>query len=443
MVVEAACGDDRQGDVAGVDGESSATASVGTESSAASTSSAATDGASSEGTSPSSADASTSADDGDSSIGEFKFDLTPVPDGPPVGCAEQCGEVGFSYIYIANSAESTMSKINTETMEEEGRYLTHPSGGGDPSRTSVTIDGELGSINNRETGGTLTVWTRTEHCDPMTNGVPGLQTSTGPNEVLPWGLDDCVAWFTDTVGNMRAIAWVAGEYNRETCEYEGQWLWAASTAPVVVYRLDRDTGTILDEVAVPQITYGYGGATDAEGNFWIISRGDELARIDADDLSVQAWTIPHDVYGVTVASDGRVWMSALLSSTTSAVRFTPATETFELATGDVAYAMSGIAEDAMGRMWMNDWNDPYKIYPIDKETMVTGEPFVMGAGNVAKGIAVDRHGFVWTAHFDDVAYRMDPDADTVDTVGGLVYPYTYSDMTGGALQSVTCGSPTG
>jgi len=386
-----------------------------------------------------------SGDQGDSE-GGAKFDVGGMPDAAGGGCEQSCGETGFSYIYIANSNLSMMSKINTETLVEEGRYLTRDGAGGNPSRTSVSIDGRMGSINNRNIGGVLTVWTVPELCDVNKNGQAGLQTSTGPGDVLAWNEDDCVAWFTDIPGAMRPIAWVAGEYNQTTCQWENQKLWTATSSNVMAYRLDGETGVIEDMVAVPGLGFGYGGAADADGNFWLIDLGVNLARVDAQDLSVQNWQIPNSqsVYGITVASDGRVWMSANMSATTSAVRFTPGTETFDFATGNVAWAQSGIAEDAMGRMWMNDWNSPYKIYPIDKETMVTGEAFIVeGATSSAKGIAVDKDGYVWTAHFDNRAYRMDVDNGVTDFVAGLDYPYTYSDMTGGALTGVTCGSPTG
>lgn len=382
----------------------------------------------------------------DSDTSDHKFDVGTLPDAGEGSCEQKCGGEGFSYIFVANSNISQMSKINTETMVEEGRYLTRADGNGNPSRTSVSIDGQLGSINNRAGGGVLTVWTRPELCDPLKNGQPGLQTSTGPDDVLPWEEDDCVAWFTDIPGAMRPIAWTAGEYNSTTCTYENQTLWTATSSNVTAYRLERDTGAILDEVPVPGIGFGYGGAADSEGNFWIIDLGTSLARVDADDLSVSNWTIPDNVsvYGITVASDGRVWMAANMSGTTSAVRFDPVTEQFDFATGPVANAQSGIAEDAQGRMWMNDWSSPPRIFPIDKDTMATGEPFVVApATSSAKGIAVDKNGFIWTAHFDNRAYRIDPDNGVIDFVEGLDFPYTYSDMTGGALTGVTCGSPTG
>jgi streptogramin lyase len=125
------------------------------------------------------------------------------------------------------------------------------------------------------------------------------------------------------------------------------------------------------------------------------------------------------------------------------VAFDPETETFETATGNIASAQTGIAEGPDGNMYMNHWND-VSIYPIDMETMVTGDPIDNPhAGSSCKGVSVDKDGHIWTPCFDDRAYRYDLENDEITWVEGLDYPYTYSDMTGGALTGVTCGSPTG
>jgi hypothetical protein len=54
--------------------------------------------------------------DGDADEGDdgFKFDIHGIPDGE-IDC--QCGTtLDFSYIWIANSTQSTVTKLNTETM---------------------------------------------------------------------------------------------------------------------------------------------------------------------------------------------------------------------------------------------------------------------------------------------------------------------------------------
>ena len=56
------------------------------------------------------------------------------------------------------------------------------------------------------------------------------------------------------------------------------------------------------------------------------------------------------------------------------------------------------------------------------------------------GISVDFFGNVWGVSFaGSNAYRADPETGTVDTYNGLFGAYTYSDMTGFALQSAGAG----
>ncbi len=132
-----------------------------------------------------------------STEGAMKFDFGNQGDVPLVndcsGGGGGMGEVEFSYIWVANSPESTISKINTMTMLEEGRYLTRPDSAGNPSRTSVSLSGAV-AVANRA-GGITKVIAEPVKCDEMANGVPGLQTSSGAGDVLPWGQDDCLAWY--------------------------------------------------------------------------------------------------------------------------------------------------------------------------------------------------------------------------------------------------------
>src|SRR5690349_21008809 len=66
--------------------------------------------------------------------GGTKFGLATFPDsGDGLACG--CGNTEWSYVWISNSAEHTVSKINTRTMIEEGRYHTRADNSGNPSRT--------------------------------------------------------------------------------------------------------------------------------------------------------------------------------------------------------------------------------------------------------------------------------------------------------------------
>src|SRR5690606_12080139 len=117
---------------------------------------------------------------------------------PPDNCEVKCGETGWSYVWVANSTENTISKIDTREMTEVGRYRTRPDHLGSPSRTSVSIDAKAVVVANRS-GGITKIWSREEYCtDKNGNGV--IDTSTGKLDVLPFDQDECIAWYTEFPG---------------------------------------------------------------------------------------------------------------------------------------------------------------------------------------------------------------------------------------------------
>jgi hypothetical protein len=389
-------------------------------------------------------------------------------DGPDVDCG--CGsELGFSYIWIANSTLGAVSKINTMTMMEEGRYLTRADGSGNPSRTSVSLSGRRAAVANRA-GGVAAFWATPELCDPMANGVPGLQTSAGMADVLPFGDDDCLAWYADfDYTTQRPIAWMPGVLNRETCEYDEEKLWtsgcnAAEDESIWAHRIDGDTGVVLDTVEVvgfPCDTYGgYGGAVDVDGNLWIGNQtgGAKLARIDGASLQPTIYPAPVNPYGITVDHLGRPWLTSdstqnsglvpgLVGAASAAV-FDPDTETWMLAQSALAWGQSGLQEDAEGRMWVtyyaynDDWPGGNGITWIDVETLEVGPAIPLEqqgvASGLAKGISIDLQGNVWSVWMGTTAVRYDPDSGQADAYTGLEGAYTYSDMTGWALQNAAC-----
>lgn len=359
-----------------------------------------------------------------------------------------CGVSDFSYIWIANSQESTVSKINTRTLVEEGRYLTRATPGS-PSRTSVSVDGRAVAVANRN-GGVVKIWARAEDCK-------GPNTSAGANDVKPWGADDCVAWYTDFPDaiSQRPVQWTTGVLNPVTCAWDDQKIWTAEGRDpsdpgkeggfckddrVWVHRLDGASGVIEDtvELPFPCTTFGvYGGAVDSTNDLWLsrLFEGSPGAiRVDFDDLSYEEIG-PFYGYGITVDHKGRIW-----GGTGVPGRWDPMAKTWTKIEGSIMNAGVGLAEDHQDRMWVGIIGG---IQAIDPETMLLG-PTVMFAGEQVqcKGISVDVDGFIWAVPDNaDRAYRVDPDDLTYEQIGGLVGAYTYSDMTGGTLKSVACNPP--
>lgn len=381
------------------------------------------------------------------------FDVGNMPDGGNGGCQQQaCGESEWSYIWIANSTENTISKVDTRTMVEEGRYYTRPDSGGSPSRTSVSIDGRGVAVANR-LGGVTKFHALHEDCvDTNANGV--IDTSSGgAGSMLPFAQEECVAWHTPFPGatTQRPVAWTSGVYDPATCTYQDQMVWTSAafgtggTWPctgangIYVYRLDGETGMMLDEVHMPDVTCGttlgpYGGAVDFNNDLWMyIWSAGTIVHVEYDTLDYE--TLPGGSYGITVDTNGRVWVD-------SGSRYDPLAGTWTQKIGSLpGSGGSGVAQDQQGRIWTATTGG---VGWIDMETMVVGDTIPLPEGGLYRGIAVDFDGYIWAVLLGGTtAHKIDPETYAVQTFTGLNSPYTYSDMAGGQLSSVTCNPPAG
>ncbi|MFO7568095.1 MAG: hypothetical protein R6X02_35975 [Enhygromyxa sp.] len=377
-----------------------------------------------------------------------KFDLASVPDAALSTCGEgQMGDEVLSYIWVANSSEGTISKINTKTMVEEGRYRTRPDNSGSPSRTSVNLGGDV-AVANRS-GGVTKVIANPEHCDEMQNGVPGLQTSTGKFDVLAWGQDDCVAWYTPLQYSAnRPAAWSFGTIDQATCEVHDAKFWTAASSGsgynAHAFRLNGDTGEIEVDVPLPAMqhnSYGpYGGAVDPDENFWMISHGNgaDLARVDADTLVVSVWDIPQQMmaYGFTIDEYGRPWIGGAGGSGITMV-FDPEIEDFIT----LPKAGLGMGQSSDGLMWQAMFSSQNGVRAWDIDTLQIVKEINIPVTS-SRGVSVDIDGYIWFIEVGNRAFKIDPSNDTYQVYEGLVGAYTYSDMTGNAL-SIVAGSIAG
>lgn len=376
--------------------------------------------------------------------------------GGPTGGVGGCG-CDLTYIWVANATEGTVSKINTRTLVEEGRYLTREDGNGNPSRTSVNLAGDV-AVANRH-GGLVKFYAETEDCVDA-NGDGMIQTSTGKDDVLPWAQEECRAWYLDfPTTNQRPVAWTGGTAGPDACDDTDANVWTVTSevpglfpgmggaGGVIAYLVDGNAGAILESVTVPDFPGGsfgaYGGAVDAAGNLWFTSLGfpgGMLGRVDGDTLTSQVWTVPQGIapYGITVDHLGRVWLSSNLGSI--AGRYDPVADTWATVEGFGGGA--GLAEGPDGMMWISAGN---QVIGVDLETLAVGPTWQ--SDESLKGLGFDVDGFLWAVTWKDpdvpesqaIAYKLDTSTMQVnDFYLGLTDPYTYSDMTGYALDTVTC-----
>jgi hypothetical protein len=360
-------------------------------------------------------------------------------------CEVKCGETDWSYVWIANSGEHTVSKLDTRTMTEVGRYRTRPDHLGSPSRTSVSIDAKAVVVANRH-GGLTKIWAREEYCDDK-NGNGKIDTSTGKNDVLPFDQEECIDWYTAFPGatTQRPVAWTSGVYNERTCEYDDQQIWAAASfgldtnSPcqgaqgIKVFRVNGDTGVVDDTVDLPGVPCGalgaYGAAVDNDNNAWFfVFGGGIIFRVDHETLAHEV--VNKGFYGITVDSKNRVWLD-------DGSRYDPVAKTWAAQIGDLQpNGGSGVAVDLQGRVWHATQGG---LGWLDSDTMVVGGKVMLPTQNLARGIGVDVDGYIWAVPLGGTqAYRIHPDTFEIATYDGLNSPYTYSDMAGGQINNVVC-----
>ena len=364
-------------------------------------------------------------------------------------CEGDMGGFDFSYLWIANTGQGSISKINTKTMIEEGRYYADPNpGAASSSRTSVNIDGHYVVVSNRGTGTITKVAANVEDCmDKDGDGI--IKTSQSKDDLLPWGTDECVLWNVTVnpppdsyTHGPRGTAWAPGVFNKETCKYENQKVWVGwMDAPShgIIASFNGDTGAQENTVGLdnwsPDVNYApYGAAADGFGNIWFTSVYRELGRINTTTLEVKRWpTNGIAVYGMTVDGKGNVWFGPY--SNQPVAMFDAALEQFVVVPGTTENHR-GVAVDGDGMVWVASnagGTNGCGLNQIDSNTMTQVQFHKFPMCGTPVGVSIDVDGFIWMVDNDGLANRIDPDTYEKIQIPVAGDHYTYSDMTGGGL----------
>jgi len=360
------------------------------------------------------------------------------------------GVLDFSYIWISNSAEGTLSKVDTLAEIEVARYRTCAVTYCDPSRTSVNLAGDMVVTNRSPGDGTIATPSSVvkfaatlERCvDRNENDV--IETSSGPGDVLPWGDDECMIWSAQLpeVGGdpyshtgARATAW-DGTEDPQTGEGGHVWVgMCGGTEDAMVYKLDGDTGEVLASVAIPT-GCAYGGAMDGTNGFWVYDTMGRIIRVNASNLSLLSRTVTCG-YGITVDAQARVWTGGFGGTGSCVSRYDFNYDAESVMNVPGADFLRGIAVGvglSAGHVWAADTSG--RLYKLDQETMDVVGTYAVGAYDMI-GVAVDYQGYVWTvSQTGNATYKFDPITETHITVPIGQGPYTYSDMTGAQLKNV-------
>ncbi len=440
------------------------------------------------------------------------FDLTPEnsdqlttgPEGELI-LDPDVQQVAFGFLWVANTGENTVSKIDIETGREVARYAsvrnsnalgvpTVPIGGvnGDqnqgncancPSRTAIDFNGDA-FVANRAFGDQATVTkfgNESAACvDHDGNGVidtsvdvdaDGIIDVNDPGEFLAEA-DECIIW-TVPVGNnngvARALAIDAGGPDGENGN-----VWVGLFNERRLIQISGETGAPIIGAGGQPVSVAlsdgaesmqpYGAIADGGGNIWATGLfGDNdtvyIAKVNGVGATLTAlYAVPDDAdgcsegYGITMDIDQNLWIGGYTCK--DAKRFDPQTLEWVRVDRNAESETRGIATDIDGNVWVAYTDGRVGRYKIaDVVAMGSAAPGTMfdlpalpgGDVNSTIGVGIDRNGACWAVS------RNDGDAvgtatrikpdGTMQSFPVGKSPYTYSDFTGFGLLTVV--RPTG
>ncbi|TVR05149.1 MAG: hypothetical protein EA398_00430 [Deltaproteobacteria bacterium] len=384
------------------------------------------------------------------------------------------GRVETTDLWIANTGDGTVTRIDTENATVVGTYPTH---GIQPSRTAVDVDGN--------------VW--------VANRALDLQDGTRRQGSITRIGVDCPC-----TGNCATGA-NALPTNRP-------WTDAGSTSP----NGDFDSGDrcIVGPIEIgPPGAWVRGLAIDLNGYIWAGTHSTSgnrhaLYRIHPETFEVTRFDTPVRVYGLAVDQDGLMWIAAQNAGSQGGIgcfdtntlqpcevngvpraqfRSDGSFSNLEVSTFNGASSEIrgyGIAIDQLGNVWLGNWTAESMIR-FDREAFLAGTPRAdiygrEGVGDVgqSRGTAIDGEGYVymvWSSgnrlsKFDpntrewvwsastcgapagvgiagdgniwvmclnsSQAQQFDPDGVLLATLPTGPSPYSYSDLTGFQLFNV-------
>lgn len=428
----------------GCSGEPPATAVDGSTSSSAGTSvapdgstTAASSGSDAADVTSSSSTSSSSSDDASNETTDGpKFDVERSADVGRLPCEPPSPP---THLWVTNHSEGTISKIDTATATEVGRYLAREDGFGSPMTASVAMSGNVAVVNSYS--GVTKIYADASSCIES-NGDAGIQTSTS-STFLPWEEEECRAWHTPfAYQSQRPVAWVRGEFDAESCSYVDELLWVAgrTSTAVDVLLLDGETGVVIDQVQIVGLVddsfYGlFSGAVDSEGNFWAaeLGSGSALTRVGLDDLDAyEVWYQPIGPhwYDLTVDDHDQVWICS-----TEVARFDDFSGTFLQAMAGAASGGCMAAAGDDGLLWIAGGEN---LFGVDRDSLnVEAEWPIPDDGGA--GVSVDYDGYVWFVETDSTSvYRVDPLDGTMVSYDGLPMRVESSkgDLMGYALRNL-------
>ena len=349
-------------------------------------------------------------------------------------------------MWVPNSTDRTVSKIDTKTMEVLGTFNLIDGSGEwcyNPSRTTVDMQGN--------------VWVGCR------GGASYIHREALTTDMIPVSVDNKIMKISGQTGEL-LLSIRVGHAPRSLSLDADNHLWVGCSVDDTVWEVDGDTGACYrgegadcPNPAIAIADFPYGSVVDQRGHLWIVHnlRGDPndlLTEINTEDGLVLGVYGPYDrdgcrdLYGIAVDQLNNIWLGGTSCDDVLKVKgmdgVNPA-DGLSYITGEMigAYPVGGsvsrgVAIDLDGNVWVASSTTATisKIKGSDGELLAT---IGVGAGPI--GVGIDAWGNAWAvSHGANMVTRINglDMSDTFEIQVGKG-PYSYSDMLGLSLRTIT------
>ena len=398
--------------------------------------------------------------------GVFTTD-TDFEQGTPVGTVYENGQltlgkqsVTWPFIWVPNSNEGTVSKVDVRTGAELGRYRTCPTGvNGQPSRTTIDQYGNCW-VANRQSGTVvkLGLLESGQFIDRNTNGVPNTSYDANgdgdisSSEMLPWGQDECALYEVILIPGKEGT-FTPGTYTNGyvdnywnpgprgiAVDYFGN-VWAGTHDAMKYYYLDGPTARIMRTNDLTSVAHApYGAVIDANGILWSSgykeSGQNNILRLDPADNSMSVINLDFHTYGLGLDHYNHLFVSGHQESKLARINVLTGVRDWTITAG---YLSRGVAVTDDEDVWVASSSEG-NVWRFSNDGVFKGK---IAVGATPTGVSMDSAGKVWVVNDgDEYIKRIDPAIGACGAVdlskriiGGL--HYGYSDMTGIIARSTT------
>jgi len=379
----------------------------------------------------------------------------------------ESSRITSDFLWVPESDQGSVVKINTKTGVVVGRYRTWPqsiAAKGNPQGLSVDIDGSLWVGNSRDYNGHGTIThiglEENGQCEDR-NGNGAIDTSISLNDTKAWASDtgtrgvataddECIVHFVSVTCsvvnhvtvNQQNDVWVSGSTRRNFDLVKGG-------------RYDvANSGTVT--TTYPSVGWGgYAGLIDRNGFVWSSVSGTGLMRWDADQplsgangapggldvgplFSGRTWAGNGDKnsYAFCLDSLGNVW-NTLYQSAGQIRKYSSDGKYLNTFNTSGSFSMSCVGDPVTGDVWIIQHGSNTVGHHKNDGTLLG----TLNVGTRPIGIAIDRSGKIWVSNRDSQnLMRIDPalnggvgGVDLTVTISPNAYPHTLFDMTGSTL----------